>query len=278
MSGEGHRYSYVRYLVDELVAQGSPAMLLTSDSGRELDAFETHLGRAGVDVRVTSRGPSMALLSVAFGSWRTRHIVIPEGDGYLWPALLVGLLGFRCRCTLLIMRDPARPIDARGIRRIRTVFKRALLWTLARAPRSRIVLLRSALMRTMGGDKTLIGVGDPIVFEPGVSRNEARTQIGISTSRYWFCVAGTITARKNVPIICEALGDLQSETSRDLGLLIAGRVTPSYRAAVSAALDSLESRNVATIWIDRVLSDRELDSAILGADAIVVAHSNSTLR
>jgi hypothetical protein len=93
----------------------------------------------------------------------------------------------------------------------------------------------------------------------------------LSDDRYWFAVLGAVTERKNVPLVAAALARI---SDAQVGLLVAGKCAPGVLEAAHHMLQSLESRGVPVVVVDRLLDDTELDSAVAASDSLVLAHSN----
>ncbi|WP_316316684.1 hypothetical protein, partial [Clavibacter michiganensis] len=86
-----------------------------------------------------------------------------------------------------------------------------------------------------------------------------RAQNGLDSCRQRYGVLGALASRKNIPLVCDALSDLQT---CEVGLLLAGAIDEDARSSVEAAVRSAEARGIKVISMDRLLTDKELDSAV----------------
>jgi hypothetical protein len=87
--------------------------------------------------------------------------------------------------------------------------------------------------------------------------------------RYWIGVFGVITARKNLPLIIEAiLGQ------PDVGLMIAGSIDTEVSDEIAPLLATFAAAGGRVLQLSETLTDAQFDGAISAVDCVVVAHSN----
>lgn len=94
---------------------------------------------------------------------------------------------------------------------------------------------------------------------------------GLDPETYWFGIVGAVSERKNLPLVVDALANLQGGK---VGLVIGGQIAPNVRGEIPKLTGRLTLGNVAVVIHDRLLDDVELDSLICAVDCVVLAHSN----
>jgi hypothetical protein len=86
--------------------------------------------------------------------------------------------------------------------------------------------------------------------------------------RYWFGLAGVITARKNPGLVMDAVALLPEKA----GLLVAGVVEASARGEFAAGAARLAAAGIPLVHHDRTMSNAEMNAAIEAMDCVVVAY------
>jgi glycosyltransferase involved in cell wall biosynthesis len=264
----GHRLYYVKLIADAGLDAGMQVFLATSPDARQTAEYKLHLANMDdqielIDLALASP-QSVESIAIDISADRT---IVPDGDRF-------GLALARClrwrggRLSVLIMREVGQPSPYAGVSMLKTVIKRFLLFRSRLFPDVEIFYLKSATWAATGSRRI---VRDPVtIAATPVSISSARAQLDGRKASYWFGVLGAISERKNVPLVARAL----SELSGDVGLLIAGKLSPSSSAEILASAATLRASGKQVLVVDDFLSDEELDSYIAALDCIVLAHSN----
>lgn len=262
----GHRLYYVRILVDAFLAQGRSVVVLTTTTTLRSSEWNTHLAGATprLEVRVTTDFtlPALAQAANETGADLT---VLPDGDGYLVSALRQGWRGTG-KLSLLVLRADGQPRKA-GLRHARGAAKKTLAWLAGLRPRVRVSALRSPLVERRG---PLRWAPDPITVNCSeVDVREIREQLDSYGDRYWIGIFGFVTARKNLPLIVEAIMG-----EPDIGLLVAGSFDADVARAAGPLLAEFTRTGGVVHHMPAPLNDAEFDGAIRAVDCVVAAYSN----
>lgn len=260
----GHRLRYVRLLLTTVPP--AERLLLVPAAVRDSPEFAEHLAdvETAVVVLPPARRDAIAAGLAAAGGAGAR-LVVPDGDKNVAPLLLAlaRALGTHPPVSVLLMRTslpggPERATPGMAV-------KPPLAFLLARVPRVRVRFLTDAfgMVVRRRGFPGIEPVRDPVsVPDPAALPDEVRPSVGGPGFRMG--VFGVVSARKNVPLLLEALDGLP-----DVHLVVGGRCEPDVRAALDAS--GLADRLHVD---DRLLSEAEFDAAVAGVDAVAVLHDN----
>jgi hypothetical protein len=258
----GHRLDYAG-IVARAALQRGHRVVVALPAGAEASPEALMSVPAGVDLAMLpgGRATAAAVALTAAREGATRTFVLSADD-------LMGAIAARGwrgpgELSLLVMRPRSQRTGATA--RAITVVK-TLLRTAARARGVRVRVLESAVAPRSHGR----AVRDPVRFtatEEDVAAFRAAAEL--DSEHCWVAVVGVIASRKHVPLVASALTGLPYT-----GLLLAGRVEASERAAVDRAVARLERAGHPVRRLDRLLSNAEFDAAIAAADVVVVAHGN----
>lgn len=265
---KGHRLAYVAHVISELTRDDLPVVLVTSPSAMASREAQVHLGSLGVQDRT--------LLVSPWTTWqwirvvrrqRPRRVIIPDSDRKL-PAAILLRLSTTSHLSLLVMRASHSAQDSLTSS-VKHLFKRCLIGALRHLPRTRVFELASSTAAP-----TSTALPDPVTLHPvSFDRQAARAALGLDDSVTWFGVLGRLSARKNIDLLCAALQQVASPTR--IGLLLAGTAdSADFDAHLTSLLPGLIRSGVPVHWMNRVLSDEELDTAVVACDCVVLAHSN----
>lgn len=265
----GHRLFYVRLLLEAALHRGDEVWLGTRANVLATPEGRTHL--SGVEGWHLVPMTTKRRRAVEQASWdiRATTTVVPDGDSV---AIELGRWPYwkgSGELSVLIMRETAQPGKSLVVSRVKQWLRRSLIRRANGTRGVRLAVLKSAGWKG-GGD--LAAAIDPIMLSASDSEAVAfRLANGMHGDRVWFAILGALSLRKNIPLVCESLAALQGHA---VGLLLAGAVDDDARDQVAAATQRLRSRGIAVVAKDRLLSDEELDSAVIAADCLVLAHSN----
>lgn len=269
MSGSGHRFQYVRWIIEAAVAQGHFVSLLTRPGACLTDEYRTHLGSVGsLFHAVESPTDSISeLIQIALYQ-SCQSLIIPDGDRYLAQVMLAGRPHKSVDVTLLIMRPSGQSSTLSGVRKVKTLVKRVLR-SFVRLRGIRVLSLVSSTTRP----RNEMQVADPVVVEQITASSMAnhRHEFGLSEGTTWFGIVGAISRRKNIEMVLESL-----KVAHDpgFGLVIAGKIESDYKAALLAEVSVAQESGLQILIIDRILSEIELDLFVATLDAVILAHSN----
>ncbi|MFE9956946.1 hypothetical protein [Micromonospora sp. NPDC005299] len=265
----GHRLLYVRLIVERAVELEREFSVALRPGVEDTDEYKTHL--SGVDLGTILRTSSTTisgLLSLAHQS-SAELIVVPDGDQL---AIRLGA-GARwasdARLSLLVMRATAQGHGRRLLDLARRIVRRALVAAASARPRVSVTILRSSWIAPSRLGRT---VGDPIsITVLPLDRPAIRSKRGLDPGRFWFAVLGAVTERKNADLVAQALLALPS---REVGLVVAGKIQPSVLARLQDLIPQFSQMGVGLVIDNRLLTDSELDEYVVASDCLVLAHSN----
>lgn len=258
---------YVRLLIEAALSRGVEVTLLVGRGGAASEEFATHIREIVDKIQLLEdTSISVSTLSATAREVGAGITVVPDGDSLVSEVALRGTWSGPGQLRLLIMRPSGQPSFIAAVQLGKTAVK-ALIRVLARSrPNVFVFKLRSSI----GTSKSRYSVADPVTFAPSLARDDIRRSWPAPESRYWFGVIGALSARKNIPLICEALC---SEFEREVGFVVAGRADDSLRD-LDDYVASVEAAGVPVVRIDEVLTDANLDAVVAGVDCVVLAHSN----
>jgi hypothetical protein len=270
----GHHLTYVRYLADAALIEGSRVTLLTTEQVRASKEYAQQIGplEDRLTVLAEEEIATPKQLRVAAARIGPDRTIVPHGDQLairlgVWPRW-----GGPGVLVPLLMRDP-RQQRIGGEHAGRRALKRLLVFGARHAPGVIVVALRSALHTPGAGE--LVAV-DPVEIDvqPDVV-DRCRQLWGVGDDVFWFAIIGAITRRKNVGMVIRALDALAAaERTTRLGLMIVGPEDDSARRESDHALADRPGGLTSIARVDRLLEDDELDAAVQMADCVVLAHSN----
>ncbi|WP_414172428.1 hypothetical protein [Clavibacter tessellarius] len=251
-NGDGHRFYYVRLLADAILAAGGRPVLVTRPG--QMDSPQAVEFLAGLPASFRSvevARADVASASVVARRLGARRIVVPDGDRHL-----VSLVTRRGRdlphVTALVMREPVLRRDQPLRPLARQWLKRATM-TLAGLRRSTTVtVLKSSVW---AGRSRFPVAQDPVTLAATPADVAAfRERWDMGADRRWFGVVGAITARKNLPLVAEALARVADE---GVGLFVGGAVFDGQLAAAEPHLAEARRRGARVVVVDRMLEDVE---------------------
>lgn len=279
----GHSLVWVGELIDSLTELGHAPMLAISESGKNSDEYVLHIGRRAPDTVVFKEPISNALIREIANQHSPDLIVIPDGDEWM-RTLATAIRPFNTRINILISSDPRWETSPSPTRRIVLQTKSLLLRRLRRHRDINVIWLREFGFR---GNSRIQYAVDPYIANGSLSEIASRSvsirkEIGLDSSYFWFSVVGVISARKNVDLVAEALSTLGRRVPNiKLGLALVGPQDETLLQQVQSILEKNASYNIVVCSHNKVLSNFELNAAILASDAVVMAYSseapNSTM-
>ncbi|MET0189144.1 MAG: hypothetical protein ABW212_09115, partial [Pseudonocardia sediminis] len=270
---EGHRLQYLRHLVD--AAGAGHCVVLTSGKATASEEYAAYVADAGArTVEVPATGSRHDLLTSAVDAAvaaGVSRLVIPDGDHYLLPLLRLLLRRPRLRLEIRLLLMRTAEIGGPESLRPATLVKPALVQALRAFPQVRIRFLTDALgvVRGRRGYPGVRPLQDPVV----------RPTPEVAARPSWIpapgpgCVVlgvfGVISARKNLPVLLEALAGAPS-----LVLVVGGRIEPDVREVLDtdAARALVVGRRL--VVVDRMLPPTEFSAALQSVDVAAVLHDN----
>lgn len=271
----GHRFQYVRHLV-----RAEPnSVVLTSTGATSTPEFASYLGEENVEVLErysTAEPPTGELVSVVAGLARERDVdtvVVMDADQSLKRWWLQAPRAFRSlphkpRVIFLLTRYPAR-----------LTMRDRLGWLhrISKASLSEVAQARGVLARTVtlaGRDDSAPGrlvqrAQDPAICEASaVDRPALREKLGLPAEEVLVGILGTISDRKNVPMVASAVASVGG----DVRLLVAGQLEPDVARWLSGQNRSLLDRLIVR---DEYLTNEKLDSYVAACDIVSIAQDNN---
>lgn len=279
----GHLLVYVARIIG--ARPDLDVTLLTTSASRSSREYEEHLGHIGADFdtfEVESVPDVKTVLSVARRS-RADVVIIPHGDTYVAPFLRSLWRRRTVRTRLLVMRDPRWERPAPPSRRVKNLLKLAMVRVLSIDRRLEVLWLREPGYVSRRRDFVI----DPFIADVDIDRTRAlgasiAEEAGLDTGIFWFGVTGAITSRKNVDMIVGALVLARAAAPTALmGLALIGPVVDLGGRSLDELAKALYGANISLRVVDRLLSNDEMNGAVLALDCVVMAYSshspNSTL-
>ncbi|WP_394550959.1 glycosyltransferase [Agromyces sp. MMS24-JH15] len=268
-NSSGHRLYYVAELIEYALSINLAPVLLTSRFVAGSEDYEVHLGRLhGTFSVVEAAGKITLRTASAFADdLDATAVIVPDGDRW---ALRLGLGVGRVQrpISVLIMRASVQPRNWPIITKVAQPVRIRIIRRAARRSKIAVTFLRPANWR---GDSHDMIVRDPIQFRAPVdpdAREKIRSRMQFRANSRVVGVLGALDERKNVDLVLAAVSQLRIP---NIVVLIAGRMSDIVRGQVGAAPPDLDMQIV-----DRLLSDQELDEAIVCCDVVVAAYSNES--
>ena len=264
----GHRFYYVQILVRYLRDHSIRCVLATSDQAIASESGRRLLVDFGREVDVVTNKQwtlqSVSLLALERGAART---VFPDGDAWILQLSRSRRSWHGGLATMLMMRSEPHSTGYPLLDFARRRVRRAMVSRARRVEEVSILTLGDAGRAHAPSDGV---VADPIEIglEPTPShRSIARNHFGLPDERFVIAIVGAIDARKNVETVIAAAESVPNAT-----VMLAGQLSTESRNAVSASFDGTNATEI--LSIDRLLTDLEIDQAVLAADVVVAAHTN----
>lgn len=263
----GHRLAYVKHVVEYCNRQGYRAVVGLPESAAASPEFAEHLSDPFLRFDLVTVEPTYSGLMSLSRHARADVTVATDGDAAIGQLLRAGRWRGHGRLSILVMREAAQSGSALR----RAVVSRAKLWSrrvVRLMPNVRVSVLKATHWR---GEASEPVTRDPTVLTATASSVAGFSAMaGLDSDRYWFGVVGAISPRKNLPLIADAIRSL----GPDVGLLVAGNLTVDARNEVREHLWVEDLELPKLVVIDRLLTDEELDSAIVACNCVVLAHTN----
>jgi glycosyltransferase involved in cell wall biosynthesis len=261
----GHRLNYVRILSDHANDLGTTPLVIGGHEAASSSEADLYLAGCTVRWETVDRVTWASVLEVAQNN-ACGHVVLPDGDRFLLQ-ILRRRTPPGISLTVLLLRSPK--VSLSGLRSMCTALaKRLAVAVVRRRSTTKVLSLRGATASTV---KPSYEVRDPVTFSVDQSRIAWLRDQGLDPATTWYAVVGSVTPRKNLDVVLEAL----SIVGRDgRGLIVAGKVDDLYMNEVGPALEAAERDGLRVLLIDRLLDEAELDAVISSVDCVVLAHSN----
>jgi glycosyltransferase involved in cell wall biosynthesis len=274
----GHRFQYVRHVV-ELASKDGDVVLLTVSGASELPEFDNYLTGSPVTVvdAFDSEFPSTddvaAAVARAVGEHDVSAVLVMDADQALkrwWRVAAREFRGLpsRPRVVFLLTRYPATLTFGDRLGWAHRIAKGGLsLRAMSTRSLSRVVTLA-------GRDDTSTGTLVKRVRDPAIcgahsrDRQQLRASLGLPPDRRLVGIFGAITDRKNVPLVTTAL--LASGTDADL--VLAGAMDDDVADWLAQQPAETHRR---IIRREGFLSNDELDQLVAASDVVMIAQNNN---
>jgi len=272
----GHRFQYVRYVVQNLPANHEP-VLLTSVGASTCDEYRFNLGDIDVRTLEVFAGAAPAIVQLAEGvaaackEQSAAIVLLMDADVALktwwWVARRwLRPLTPRPEISILLTRYPMRSA-------LRD--RRAMLHRVAKGAATLLGMLSGTITRASaiaGHEDTTRGllisrVRDP-AFCSAHSRDRARlrAQFGLPAERKLVGVFGRITVDKNIPMLAEAV----RESGEDVDLLIVGQVSSEVADWLAGQTCDIRDRIVVRPGF---LAEDVMDGLLAACDVVSVVQN-----
>lgn len=272
----GHRLHYLAHLVEALGA--GRCTVLTSEQAVRSDEYRLlAASMTGPTVVLPESGSPRAVLTAAVSAARASgvcRLVVPEGDWYLLPVLLLMLRHPRLRLEIRLLLMRTTTIDGPERLRPATVVKPVLAQLLRMFRQVRVLFLTDALgvVTRRRGYAGLQAVKDPVLRTGAATHDRPRWFPPAVGGSILVGVFGVVSARKNLPVLVEAMSGVP-----EAFLVVGGRLEPDVRAFVDSderAAALLASGRM--VVVDRLLDPEELAAGLASVDVVAVLHDNDS--
>jgi hypothetical protein len=277
-NSHGHRYHYVRRLIDAANDAGVQSVLFTSQSASTSRECQMHLP-AGTEVELVCEDVPDSALSDFTALRRvlsrlavTDSLVMPDGDRRLVPLVAArSLTGGRRGPAIGVLLMRSRPPSPRALP--------AYLLKALTARGGRLLGIRtSRLVAPLAPDnqachawlRALPRVTDPVPERPELSRQAARAQLGIAEDRTVLLLPGNLDERKCPDVVLDWFRRTRL-TPRPL-LVLAGRLDDSTRRLVDTVLQDGATTDLRVH--DGFVFDELMHTLYAASDAIFCLHRN----
>lgn len=272
LGGQGHRFYPVRLLAEEALDRGARVTVLTRIHPGTREHLEVHLGALLSRIEVIElHGPTWRDVERTSHDQGADLTVVTEADHYLVRLLLRAGWRGRGQLSLLVMRARVPDVGTPVRSAMANVVKSVIVTALHVLPRVRFGVLRSQLWRRRS---IWPPVHDPATTVAGPADIASlRDAWRMDDAHYWVGVLGAVTENKNLPLVVDAVAEVAR--IRPVGLVVAGRVSPSLDDELARMQDVLEAAGVPMILHNRLLSEVELDAAVAAIDCMALAYSHN---
>jgi glycosyltransferase involved in cell wall biosynthesis len=277
----GHRFVHLRMLLPALCELSDSVTLAIPKDALDTDEYCSQLARFEGQIEIDAWLPSHK----HFSSWRkpaevresirrsgADYVYVPHADGY---AQIIGL----CRCLCLPTIPKGVELEALVMRGafvypqkdIIASLKAALsMWLVLRGPWSRLHLLDPLVYDAVKSKEGCIAhkvslIPDPVPNSPDITRAEACRLLDIPQDGRYIVAAGALDERKGTDLLVHAFS--RAELTESDRLLLVGRLAPNVRDLVERVYQPLVA-NGRIIMMDRFVSDKDFELAILAADVV----------
>lgn len=282
----GHLLVYVRILAQFALDRGDRVVVAMPADVMSSVEFSLHLAplEGTVEFIDCSAPLSPKIITGLARTVGADVTVVPHGDevatrfALAFPSKAVG------RTRLLIMRDPRWEYPSAPKRLLRNATK-LLLLRIASARRGLdVIWLREPSFNPRSGS---LFARDPFIGQDNREHIEGaaralRAELSMAPEVFWFGMTGGITARKNVPLVLEALGKLrESRPGAEIGFATVGPIDGGSGVTSESIAAECAAMGVAVLVQDRIIENDEMNAVVLALDSVVMAYSsyspNSTL-
>lgn len=266
----GHRLAYIRLLAEEALRRSMRVHIALPIHATSSAEFELHLGHLVGLVEVQALNKfNLVTIEHHSKAVKAQRTIVTDGDSLALELFITGRWRGFGRLSTLIMRECAQPHKNHLLRLGRTVAKKIVQTRVASSRGVDMAVLKSALWD--GKSRYRVAI-DPVHVQcTEVDIERLRRDWRLDESVYWFAVLGSITERKNVPLVADALSRVPEGK---LGLMIAGKIDPAIKAQIEASVAQLGRLGWEIRIVDKLLNDLDLDAAVSATDCLVLAHSN----
>ena len=269
----GHRFSYVRYLLDH--APGNDYVLLTSVGARSTTEFREQLAARELETLelLVDRTPDGDVLAEAVAALcadrRFDHVVLLDADHPLKTWWRAGRRAFSRldaspTVSFLLTRYPQRLSPAEPT----ALLRRMAMATLVAMARLNGTLVRAVALAARGSTRRGLIVHrapDPAECRAtATDRARLREEHGVPGARLVVGIFGVISMDKNLDVVAEALRTLDGD------LLLAGTLYDDAAAWLESCPADVRAR---VLTRDGYLSERQFDELIALSDVVAVTMS-----
>lgn len=263
---DGHRLFYVALLAAAATAAGDTVTVGTTREAASSLEWSVHMGTVSPLVKVLFLDDySLGAISAVASSLKSDHVVIPDGDSFVYELSRGKRWSAPGTVSALIMREKGQYSAVPGLTKLMTLVKTALFLIASTHRRVEVRVLKSAPWR---GFSLLPVSRDPVTM---IRPDGQDSRSLVPEGGFWFGVVGSVGYRKNLPLVAAAIASLNRS---DLGLIVAGQVDSRVLDLAEPYLQRIRHNGGSVEIVDRLLGESEMDQVIAEVDCVVLAHSN----
>ncbi|MDI9628061.1 MAG: hypothetical protein QM286_05895 [Acidobacteriota bacterium] len=268
----GHRLLYVREIISEALARRVPIVFGTTDEVLRDPNYRQHLAELGDSFQVVVLNDQITVRSLQRRAREEKCdlVVVPDALKF-GVAFFLGAASSAPLVRMLVMNDPRWRSSIGEYFASLAFLKLAVLYA-SNLRRSTELLW----LRPQGTTPEPRYVIDPVLLERDVQQLHAeslrfRSALRMDPEIFWFGVVGSLTSRKNIPLIVDALRQVATVSDNPIGLALLGPwADDSSRRATDNAL--IEAPFIC-LRRDELLTNLEMNVAVAALDCVVMAYS-----
>ena len=263
---DGHRLYYASLLATAATAAGDTVTIGTTREAASSPEWSIHMEAVSPPAKVVFIDDySLVSISALASNLKADHVVVPDGDSFVYELSRGKRWSAPGTVSALIMREKGQQSAVPGLTKLTTLVKAGLFFVASMHRGVEVRVLKSAPWR---GFSMLPISRDPVTMTWHAVKDR---QLLVPKGGFWFGVVGNVGHRKNLPLVAAAVASLNRS---DLGLIVAGQVDSGVLELAEPHLQRIRRNGGSVEIVDRLLGESEIDQVVAEVDCVVLAHSN----